>query len=430
MDKRDKTIADVAKNNLCTGCGACAGLCPRGAIDMIKDKTRGIYLPRINKEKCNQCGICFNICPGHSVNFRQLNLAIFGKEPEDIRIGNYLSCCIGHASDYKTRYNSSSGGLVTSLLIFALEEGMIDGALVTRMSSKNPLKPQPFIARTKEEIVSAAKSKYCPVPANIALREILENAGKYAVVGLPCHIQGIRKAEMVNPILRDRIVLHMGIFCGRNISSLGTEFQLKRMGIKKEEVEKIDYRGEGWPGKLIIQLKNKQSKLSESYFDYYDNRFASFVPWRCTLCSDMLSELADISFGDAWLPELEKEKVGESVVIIRNEKAMNLLRKAISQKKIELKKMTADKIIQSQGGVEWKKKDLRARFSTAKLLGRKVPFNNNIFPGRSSFRVYLNNSLFYLERFFASKQYLWRLLNIYWLLRERIHYIKLRLTPK
>ena len=39
MDKRDKTIADVVKNNLCTGCGACAGLCPRGAIDMIKDKT-------------------------------------------------------------------------------------------------------------------------------------------------------------------------------------------------------------------------------------------------------------------------------------------------------------------------------------------------------------------------------------------------------
>jgi coenzyme F420 hydrogenase subunit beta len=47
---------------------------------------------------------------------------------------------------------------------FALEEGIIDGALVTRMKKDRPLEPEPFIARTREEIIEASKSKYCGVP--------------------------------------------------------------------------------------------------------------------------------------------------------------------------------------------------------------------------------------------------------------------------
>src|SRR5690606_36009483 len=115
--------------------------------------------------------------------------------------------------DDNIRYNSSSGGLVTQILCFALEKGIINGALVTKMNKESPLQPQPFIARTKEEIIEASTSKYCPVPANMALKEILSSdVEKVAVVGLPCHIMGIRKAEMKNNLLKNKIVLHMGIF--------------------------------------------------------------------------------------------------------------------------------------------------------------------------------------------------------------------------
>ena len=137
--KKGKTIEGVVKNNLCTGCATCVSLCPNSAIRLIKEDSKGIYLPRINVEDCNQCGICFDVCPGHSVNFKELNLAIFGQEPKNTLLGNYLNCYIGHATDYDIRYNSASGGLVTQLLIFALEEGIIDGALVTRMKKDKPL---------------------------------------------------------------------------------------------------------------------------------------------------------------------------------------------------------------------------------------------------------------------------------------------------
>jgi len=141
--KKEKiyNIKNIVKKGVCVGCGTCVALCPQGAIELIIDKKKGIYVPKIDKSKCNNCGICLKVCPGVSIDYGQLGQEIFGKKPEDVLIGNYLNCYTGHATDYNIRYNSASGGLVTSLLIYALEKGIIDGALVTRMKKDKPLEP-------------------------------------------------------------------------------------------------------------------------------------------------------------------------------------------------------------------------------------------------------------------------------------------------
>ena len=402
----NETIAQVVKDGLCTGCGTCIALCPEEAIELRIDENKGLYIPELNEEKCNNCGTCYKVCPGHEVDFKELNLEIFGNESEDVLIGNYLNCYIGHSTDYNIRYNSSSGGLVTQLLIFALEEGIIDGALVTRMKKDNPLEPEPFIARTKEEIIEASKSKYCPVPANIALKEILKEEGKFAIVGLPCHIHGIRKAEHINKNLKEKIILHFGIFCGGCLSFFGTTFMLQKMGIRKEDVKKIDYRGEGWPGGVKIILKNNKIIFRGYWYN------SGFSPLRCTLCCDHTCELSDISFGDAWLPELKDDKVGRSMVISRNEIGEQLLRNSISLKKIELNKTKNNKILQSQWDSLYFRKMLRAHTTFFKLLGKDVPtYNTELVP--SNFNAYLNAILIYLRIYISSKRYLWHLLGIF-----------------
>ena len=424
----NKTIEEVVKANLCTGCATCVSLCPHSAIELIKDNSKGIYLPRLNENECNQCGTCFDICPGHSVNFKDLNLAIFGQEPKDILLGTYLNCYIGHATDYDIRYNSASGGLVTALLIFALEEGIIDGALVTRMKKDNPLEPEPFIARTREEIIEASKSKYCPVPANVALKEILESkeGERFAVVGLPCHIHGIRKAEMLNSKLKEKIVLHMGIFCAKTLNLMGTEFLLQKVGIAKNDIKKINYRGEGWPGGMVIKLKN-DSKRFFSLSEYYDSRFGLFIPTRCSLCSDHVCELSDISFGDAWLPEIvERDKIGTSLIITRNEESNSILQQMISQSKIKLNEITRNKVAISQGGMHFKKRDVKARLILSKLLGKNVPiYNQELLEPK--FKTYLSAILFNLQTFLASKRRLWKLLDLYLALIGYVSYIKSKL---
>jgi len=378
MIESETTIEEIVEERLCSGCGTCSGICPNSAIKMVINK-KGAYIPELVNDKCNKCGICFNSCPGKYFDFDNSNFGIFGKKPEDVLLGNFINCYLAHATDREIRYNSASGGLVTSLLIYALKKGIIDGALVTRMKKDKPLEPEPFIARTKEEIVEASKSKYCPVPANVALREILESkeGEKFAVVGLPCHIQGIRKAEVVNKKLREKVVLHLGIFCSHTDSFKGTEFLLHKLDIKKEEVMQIDYRGEGWPGGVRIKLKTGSEKVvklaTPLWVNFHDS--CLFSPIHCLLCNDLTAELSDISFGDAWLPEImAKEQKGKSVMISRTKQGEDLIDAANSDRHIELSYIEPKKVIQSQKTfLHFKKINIKERIKLRRLFGKKCP---------------------------------------------------------
>lgn len=419
---------NIKKNyssDLCTGCGTCAGMCPNSAIKIVKNKSKGIYVPEVDDEKCTQCGICLEVCPGHSVDFNKLNKFVFQKISKDVFLGNYLNCCIGHSTNEEIRYNSASGGLVTQLLIFALEEGVIDGALVTRMNNDKPLEPEPFIARTKEEIIEASKSKYCPVPVNIELKEILnsEDGEKFAVVGLPCHINGIRKAEILNKKLREKIILHLGLFCSRTPNFLGTEFLFRKFNIKKEDVRKVSYRGEGWPGNMLIEFKNG-SKKNIPYLKYWNSGFRFFFSLRCSLCYDKLCELADISFGDAGLSELMDNKIGESMIISRNKKSENLLQNAMLMKKIELNRIDRTEIMRSlKTPLRFKKNNLKARIFFAKIFGWEVPdFNQKLLEPK--FDAYLEAMLVYLLMYMSSKRYLWNILDAFDFLIKCKHKIR------
>jgi coenzyme F420 hydrogenase subunit beta len=392
---KGKTIAEVVKSGLCTGCGTCAGICPVDAIEMGIDLKKGIYIPQLDEEKCNQCGLCFEVCPGRAVDFKQLNLEIFGKEPDDILIGNYLNCYIGHAIDYNIRYNSSSGGLVTALLIYALEQGIIDGALVTRMKKGNPLEPEPFIARTSDEIIEAAKSKYCPVPANIALKEILKakDEEKFAVVGLPCHIHGIRKAETDSKRLKEKIALYLGLFCNHVPNFWGTRLLLHKLEVNDGKILKLDYRGEGWPGYMKISKGDGEILLLlPDYWSFVGSHF--FFPSRCLMCDDATNELADISFGDAWLPRLSNDKIGTSLVIARNEIGEGVLQEMKSKNEVELSKVSANEVIQSQRGVLYLKKNINARQGLFKAMPynmRNSSLKSNIIDRLLALFPYLNS---------------------------------------
>ena len=369
-------IREVVEQGLCTGCGTCCGICPVEAVEMRVSK--GLLLPEIDEEKCTGCGLCVKCCPGYAVNFEALNSAIFGAQPKDAFLGNYLGCYVGHSNDYEVRFNSSSGGLVTQLLLFALDNGLIDGAVVTRMRKANPLLPESFIARTREEIVSASKSKYCPTSTNEVLKQILKEDGKFAFVGLPCQIHGVRKAEMNIKGLREKIVLHIGLFCSHTVNFEGTRFLLRKLCVSPELVTEIAYRGRGWPGYMFIKLKGGLS-LTLAYvggWNAYWAIFSSFfyAPLRCLMCPDESSEFADVSVGDAWLREFKNERVGESIVIARTNIGRKLINLASSSGVLSLKPINSSRIKEAQAEpLKFKKRDLEIRLAMMETSRQKIP---------------------------------------------------------
>jgi coenzyme F420 hydrogenase subunit beta len=370
----DDTIIKVLRNELCTGCGTCVSTCPTNAIGFHKD-SNGLYVPEVNGSLCNKCGLCVKVCPGYSINFDELNNLVFSKTPDNVFLGNFINCYISYSTDNRIRWGASSGGVLSALLIFALEKKIIDAALVTKMNKENPLEPEVIVARCREDIVSASKSKYCPVPVNTAIKKLLERDEKVAVVGLPCHIAGIRKAEMVTEKLRKNVILRFGLFCSHAVNFLGTELLLEKLGIRKEDVVRLSYRGNGWPGKMTIELKGGEKKIISSS-KYWGALFGSFffTPTRCTLCCDFSNELSDISFGDAWLPELTDDKAGTSMLISRTETGESLIQKVALEEKIKVSKILPEKVIQSQlRNFYFKKKNLKARFRVVKMFGGEIP---------------------------------------------------------
>jgi coenzyme F420 hydrogenase subunit beta len=377
--KKDRNVISRAPDEItCTGCGTCAGICPSNAIVMAVKNA--IYVPTLIEEKCNNCGLCAASCPQASVECVQVDAALDADDQRTI-LGTFSEAYLANAQDGAIRRAAASGGVVTALLIYALEKGIITGALVTKMNKDRPLEPEPFIARTREEIIEAARSKYCPVPANIALREILgaPDGERFAVVGSPCHIRGIRKAEETSKKLKQRIVLHVGLFCSHNNTFAATQLLLRSLKLEEKDVAEIFYRGFGWPGKTKIVLKNGTEKVLDPYLldmrTKWGRLYNSFfsTPACCLFCSDVTAEAADFSFGDLWLPEvMAVEREGHSILIARTAHATRLLEHADLKESIHLSSLSADKIVRSQSlFLHFKKINLAYRVRLASFFGRK-----------------------------------------------------------
>ena len=79
---KDKII-ELAERDFCTGCSACADICPTKNIKM-SDEGKLFSYPQINHETCISCGKCMKVCP--SINtlevatFKQQYFAAWNKD--------------------------------------------------------------------------------------------------------------------------------------------------------------------------------------------------------------------------------------------------------------------------------------------------------------------------------------------------------------
>lgn len=371
-----QNVGEVVERGLCTGCGTCVGVCPSHSLEM--GLCDGILVPEVDAGKCTECGLCVKSCPGFSLDMAKLNAEVFGRQPADKVLGNISECYVGHSTDREVTSVCSSGGVVDQLLICGLESGLVDGAVVARMKGDRPLEPEPFVARSRGEVLSASRTKYCPVAVGVVMERLRRERGKFAVVGLPCHIHGVRKAESVVPGLKEKIVLHIGLFCGHTVSFEGTDFVLDKLKVRKKDVARLSYRGNGWPDSLVVELKNSREvrlRFNKGWRVYW-NVFSPFLftPFRCLMCPDQFNELADVSVGDAWLPELKGRKAGESMVIVRTALGRQVVEDARRDGFLSLIPVSLDKAKESQAfSLDFKKKQYAGRMRFLVGLGYDVP---------------------------------------------------------
>ena len=228
-------------------------------------------------------------------------------------LGKYLDIMTVKTTDKTLQKYSQDGGIVSSLLIHALETGVIEGAIVA-MPTDEPWNPEPYVATTPEEIIAAAGTKYVLCPLNNALKIAARENGldKIGMVGMHCLTYAVRKMQLY-PFgarhLPNKMALLLGIFCTENFSYTGIKAIVEELHkVNIEHVQKMDVS----KGKMIVTSNMGERgevpvKLTHSY-----------VQPGCYICPDLTARTADISTGsigspDGWSTVMPRTKVGKDL---------------------------------------------------------------------------------------------------------------------
>lgn len=415
-----ENVSAIQESGLCVGCGVCAGLCPADAIRMSEDLQNGTLKATVDEDSCARCGMCVAVCPGHSIPLVSLMSGMHGGSGATLPLGPSVSSWRGNAADHSLRARGSSGGLVTSLLAHAIQSKRADGVLVTRMNGGNPLRPEPFIARSVTEIIDSSGSKYCPVPVGTALREILEGQGRYIFVGLPCHVHGLRKAQAADARLRERIVLCVSLVCHHTPSYRALDFLLEGLGVERDEVARLDFRQGVWPGSMSIHLKDGRTREVPYGSDlYWGMAFMSLFPHpRCELCLDKMSVLSDVSFMDSWRIAKPGDTAGTGIALCRTSEGDEMLRSAIASGAIVADPVPLESVaIAQEAQIHFRQR--ASSLVSAAARGKPIP-NYDFDVSKSVGQATKNRMTDRLARSVAGRRRYWPLLRLYMRIRRSL----------
>jgi coenzyme F420 hydrogenase subunit beta len=346
-------------------------VCPTGAVRLDWDLRLG-HLLSIDDGRCTDCGACLEACPGLGVDFASdawWRARNEGAPSRDF-LGPWRGLWFGWAVDPSVRHAGASGGVATALLAGALETGIAEAVIAVGLDAENPLRARGMLCGTPAEVAACRGSKYNVVALNEILGLVLDSPARYVLVGLPCHIQGLRLAQRASRRLRERVVLSLGIFCGLTCEPRATEVAALQAGLDPHELADVSYRGPAWPGGMRLRTRDGRVRWRE-YPDYFDHHLAAHTPPRCRLCPDALAELADLSVGDTWLERFEGSD-GTSDLIARTPAGEDWLARLADR--LHLIEAGPEEMVASQLETYRVKRDvLRGRLWLRGLAGRSVP---------------------------------------------------------
>lgn len=350
---------------MCTGCGVCVSE-SQGSLVMAWDR-EGFWSPRPTGTQIpgKTIRVCpFNPTPDPEVRDEDALGRIFHAQAPNThpRGGRFENSYIGHSNIF--RPTSSSGGLATYVFHQLLRRKEVDYLYVVQGDAQGGYRYAIF--RDDEAILSISKTRYFPVTMDELLPIIQQTPGRVAVSGVACFVKAIRLKQHYHPELRERIRFLLGIICGGLKSRHYTDFLAQSAGIKGTYI-KAEYR-----------VKNPEGEANDYFFSASDQALRTrrirmrrlgdmwgsglFKNKACDFCTDVLTELADISLGDAWIPEYNRDGMGTSVVVTRNPLADRIIREGIAAGELTMEAAPIDLVLRSQsGGVNHKMNALKFR---------------------------------------------------------------------
>ncbi|MGB4064289.1 MAG: Coenzyme F420 hydrogenase/dehydrogenase, beta subunit C-terminal domain [Azonexus sp.] len=371
----ETTLSGIVHGHLCSGCGLCSTLIADNKVSMVMSP-EGFLRPQISKRlTVEENAIVARTCPGNYLEHEP------GNVPYDSLWGPVVSVRTGFSLDEEVRYQGSSGGAISALLIHLLESGAVDYVAHVAASETDPLKNEVCLSRTRAEVLKGAGSRYAPSAPLENITALLDQPGRFAFVGKPCDVAGLRNLGRVDKRVSEKVAFCIAFFCAGVPSQRGTLEVLNKLGVAREELAKFSYRGEGWPGKA--KAVTHDGRVSEmDYATSWGTILNRHLQFRCKICPDGTGEFADIACADAWYgkdgyPEFD-EQAGRSLILARTKRGEDLIADAMQAKVIGGEPCDLDQVALMQPYQKERKSALLARLAGVFLKVGTLPRFRNI----------------------------------------------------
>jgi len=267
-------------------------------------------------------GRCYAYCPRSQVDWEELHSRIFGKGYQEIEIGPAHEILMAKAKDPVWKAKVQNGGVVSALIDFAIQEEIIQAAVLTQRDTN--LLPGGQIVSQRSQILCCSGSSYISGPTLEALNQgPWKDGERIGLVGLPCQVLALTKMkvsplETKTPI--ERVNLIIGLFCTWALDyKLFKTFLEDRFG--HSPIQKLDITP---PPERLLKVW-----VDDRVQDIPLDEIRAFIRQACQVCPDMTSEFADLSVGTV------EGAINWNTVIIRTEQGKELVHRAMEAGIIE-----------------------------------------------------------------------------------------------
>lgn len=351
-------------NSYCTGCGLCHSI--KGTEMKIID--RGF--PNAVVSENEDVAFCEKVCP------------VFYYSEESIHDvwGKVDKALVAYSSDDEIRFHSASGGALTELCVYLLDQKLVDAIIHTTFDPADQTKTVSCISKTPEEVVSRCGSRYSISVPLENIEQMVETGKKYAFVGKPCDAMALKRYMTINPQIRETIPYVLSFFCAGEPSVNAQDQLLNKMGCTHEECSRITYRGNGWPGYTTVVKKDGTTSKLE-YKIAWGSYLGRDLRNICRFCMDGTGDCADIVCADFWHldsngnPEFTEHE-GRNIIITRNERATEIVMGAVEKGRLICESdftTQMDEFYKYQPHQYKRKTTMKSTIFAMKLCGKPTP---------------------------------------------------------
>ncbi len=314
---------EVITRGLCTGCAGCVISCPHDVIGYEHEP--GAYRPfhledELGIDDCvhgqKGCTSCTRACPRFRQWEPEADAHLQGRSREaNETAGIFSDILLARATDDFVYDTGQDGGLVSAILIWLLENDIINGALTSGVETLPDGEPGwkalPMVASNREEVLRGAGSRYTYSANTMAFDEAKDRGlDRLALVGMGCQtsvapVMWHRKVGKVSKPFK----VNIGLLCSKSFDdSLFEELFEVKYGLERKNIAKMNIKG-------VFQVWTKDG-------GYHEINLKECHAWTregCIHCPDFAAQHADISTGGIgnetdWTLTIVRTELGRAII--------------------------------------------------------------------------------------------------------------------